>query len=667
MKRVSLSQVVMFVLILTISHLLTPSSAHAATYGVSNDPLRGKQTYLDRIDINSAWASTPAGGKPIVIAVVDTGVDLEHPDLIDNLIPGTNLIDRGHLPQDDLGHGTNVAGIVGATVGNDIGIAGIARNVRIMPIKALDNEGYGNEKELGEGIRYAIDHGAQIVLLSLGLNKQSAYMEEIVKYAEEKNVLLVAAVGNDGNSVKYPAGYPTVLAVGGVGPDNELEYRSNFGPELDLVAPWNVYTTALGGHYEYKEGSSMAAPQVAGVAALIWSKYPELKVHQIRTLLTQTVEDIYKPGWDPYTGYGLLRADRALNQSIKADPFEPNDVMEQAQPLSVDANIDALLSSSEDQDWYVFDSRYSGELTINVTWDGADKPVLRHAKSDRTYQDYPLGESGKTIEIPVNKGRNYIMLQTPIMNEDSQLSYHIASKFHIYEDPFEDNDRQYKGFVLPARHQQVVGTFHDAKDQDWFKLNIRKSGKLRASVTVDTNRIDPVLYLQKQDEKPIIVDKKGDGASESSQMIQVTPGEFYIRVSNIKDYAQAVVGEYTLTIEFTEQIIDPYEPNDKKFAGTEVIAGESYQGVIDTKNDVDWFQFEVEDNETIQIDVTDIGSTGKLQVKLYNLANREIASYEQWALGDRIQIKQDLKEGTYYIKLESDDWKDRQPYKLYMN
>ena len=573
----------LFVIILAISQVFTSSAVEAASYSSSNDPLRGKQSYLDRIKIDSAWASTPTGGKPLVVAVVDTGIDLEHPDLIDNLIPGINLIERNKLPQDDFGHGTNVAGIVGATVGNDKGIAGIARNVQIMPIKALASDGYGGEKELGEGIRYAIDHGANIVLLSLGLNKQSTYMDLIVRYAEEKNVLLIAAVGNEGNAIKYPAGFKTVLAVGGIGEDNEMESRSNHGPELDLVAPWNVYTTALGGRYEYKEGSSMAAPQVAGVAALVWSKYPELKVNQLRNLLTQTAEDVNTPGWDAYTGNGVLRADRALNQSIKTDPFETNDVIEQSQSLSVDTNVDASFSSGEDQDWYVLDSFYEGMLTLRTTWDGPTKLVLRHAQTSNTFKDYALIESGKPAQLKVKKGNNYIMLHAPNMKKGLQLPYHVSTKFTINADPFEDNDRQYKAFVLPARYQQIVGTFDKTKDQDWFKIPIRKSGKLRVSVSVDTNRIDPVLLLQKKNEKSIIIDKKGDGATESSQAMNLTPGDFYIRVSNIKDYSQPVVGEYSLSIEFTEQMIDPYEPNDKKFQSTSMTLGKSYQGVIDTE------------------------------------------------------------------------------------
>nr|WP_313784723.1 S8 family serine peptidase [Paenibacillus larvae] len=160
--------------------------------------------------------------------------------------------------------------MIAATINNDIGIAGIAPNAKIMPIKAMEADGTGSEAKLGEGIRYAVDHGAKIVVLSLGLNKYSEYMKDTVKYAEDHDVLLVAATGNEAGSVKYPAAYPSVLSVGGVDANKQKSPLSNFGPELDIVAPFDVYTTWMGGVYDYNRGTSMAAPQVAGVAALVW-------------------------------------------------------------------------------------------------------------------------------------------------------------------------------------------------------------------------------------------------------------------------------------------------------------------------------------------------------------------------------------------------------------
>jgi len=640
-----------FILIDTVS---------AASYTASTDPMRGKQTYLDRIGVDGAWAATPAGGKPLIVAVVDTGVDLTHPDLKANLMAGVNLLDPDALPQDDYGHGTNVAGIVAASVNNDKGIAGIARNVKIMPIKALDSDGYGGEQKLGEGIRYAVDHGANIVILSLGLNKQSDYLEEIVRYAEEKNVLLVAAVGNDGGAIKYPAAYPSVLAVGGFGLDDKLEPRSNYGPELDLVAPWTVYTTALNGRYEYKEGSSMAAPQVAGVAALIWSKYPEMKAYQIRDLLRQSAEDKNAPGWDAYTGYGQLRADLALTKTLSDDSFEPNDVIEQAQPLAVESVVSASFGSGDDQDWYRLDSEYSGTVTLRGSWDGTVAVKLRTAGPDGEYVDQSI-KSGETVRIPVTKGSNYIMLQAPDIKKGA-VRYRLETTFQIYVDPFEDNDRLFKAFRLPARSQSITGTFHDAKDQDWFKIVLPKSGKLRISVSVDTLRIDPVLTYQRNGEKAVIIDKKGDGIGESTPLLQALPGEYWIRVSNFKESMASVAGEYILTIEYKEQAIDPYEPNDRPFQATVAVNGALNKGVIDNERDVDWFHIQVTKESDVQFEIKDLTQLGKLEFIIYNLSMQEMGSLLQADGVNRMQLKRHLEPGLYLIKIKANVWKDRMPY-----
>ncbi len=300
----------------------------------ADDPFLTKQSNLQQIHMSEAWDVTQEN-TGMTIAIVDTGVQLSHPDLKPNLVKGVNLIQPSLPPEDDNGHGTNVAGIIGAVGNNDRGVAGMLWKTRMMPIKALEADGSGDEQKLGEGIRYAVDHGAKIVVLSLGLNKYSAYLSDIVKYAEERDVLLVAATGNEGNRVKYPAAYPTVLAVGGVTENGQIDPRSNTGLEIDVVAPWNVFTTGLGGSYENKDGTSMAAPQVAAAAALIWGRNPEMKAYQIRQWIRQTADDLDASGWDSSTGYGSLRVDRLLTEPFSLDMYEPNQRKDQAKSISI--------------------------------------------------------------------------------------------------------------------------------------------------------------------------------------------------------------------------------------------------------------------------------------------------------------------------------------------
>ncbi|MCD1260879.1 S8 family serine peptidase [Paenibacillus athensensis] len=631
----------------------------AAAFPVSTDPMRVKQSYLDMIHLPEAWAAAGDTSQPLIVAVVDTGVDLTHPDLAANLVEGVNLLEPGAKPLDDNGHGTNVAGIIAAVVNNDKGIAGMAPNARIMPIKALEADGTGGEAKLGEGIRYAVDHGARIVVLSLGLNKNTSALAQTVQYAEDHGVLLVAAVGNEGSSVKYPAAYPTVLGVGGVSDDKTPDYRSNFGPELDLVAPWEVFTTALGGGYEYKDGSSMSAPQVAAAAALVWGKYPGLTPYQVRDMLLQTAEDLGTPGWDAHTGAGLLRVDRALTTALSEDRFEPNNSQNQAAKLSVSTSVHASLSSAQDQDWFAIDAPYEGTLVLHLTpQQGASVTVRNDAGV------FYRTDGKSPISFRVRKGRNYIQLTTTDRTRAARLDYALRTSFEIYRDPFEDNDKQYQAFVLPDRSQTVRGTFDKPNDQDWFMLPLAQSGTLRIKCTVDTGRIDPVLLIQKKGEKSITIDQGGDGALEISSLMEVLPGDYYIRVSNIKDYIEPVTGEYILSIEYTPKLVDPNEPNDKSYQSTFMGLSSAYEGLFHTNDDTDWFQFRLGRDSLAQISLTNIPVARTLTATLYDSSLKEQGVFKNGSGQTSLYVEKPLPSGTYFIKLQTDKWFLNQMYRL---
>ncbi|UQZ84429.1 Thermophilic serine proteinase precursor [Paenibacillus konkukensis] len=600
------------------------------------------------------------GNPNITIAIVDTGVDLNHPDLKGNLVPGVNLMNPKLPPQDDNGHGTNVAGVVAAVTNNDQGVSGILWNAKIMPIKALEADGSGGEAKLGEGIRYAIDHGAKIVVLSLGLNKYSTYMSDIVKYAEEKGVLLVAATGNEGNRVRYPAAYSTVLAVGGMTPDHIADTRSNSGPEIDLVAPWDVFTTALGGTYEYKDGTSMAAPQVAAVAALVWNKYPDMKPYQIRQLLRQTADDLMVPGWDAVTGYGLLRADRALTETPLLDMYEPNNRKDQAKALSVSQMIAASFTGGSDQDWFYFDAPYDGTVNLNFDLEAGQSVDVQHTDAKGTFTGVTAAP-GKPVALKVSKGRSYLQLHLSDRGKKEEVPYKLTTSFDIYADQFEDNDKQYKAYVIPSRSQTIKGTFHQMNDQDWFEFPVEQSGMLTIRLSTDTARIDPVLYVQKQGEKGVTVDDGGDGVTEMLVLPEVFPGSYYIRVSNVKEYAFPVTGEYTLDIEYDAKQIDPNEPNNKSYQSTTISLDTEYSGLMDKADDIDWFQFQISGDSYVQTDITDIPSGVTMFANLYDGSMKPVSS------GDgktAIQLHQRLPSGTYYLKLTASEPFDRDLYQL---
>ncbi|OCT13211.1 peptidase S8 [Paenibacillus pectinilyticus] len=636
-----------------------------AAYPVSTDPMRVKQTYLDMIRVDQAWAAAGDSRSPIVVAVVDTGVDLGHPDLVGSLVEGVNLLQPGKKPYDDNGHGTNVAGLIAATINNDKGIAGIAPNAKIMPIKALEADGTGGEAKLGEGIKYAVDHGAKIVVLSLGLNKYSDYLAGVVQYAEDHNVLLVAAVGNESTSVKYPAAYSTVLAVGGVSPDKKADSRSNYGPELDIMAPWDVYTTALGGGYQYQDGSSMAAPQVAAAAALVLGKYPAMTAYQVRSQLEQTAQDLMAKGWDEKTGYGLLNIEKALTEPYKQDRFEPNESANQAASLPNHTAVRANLSSGQDQDWYAIDATYDGYIQLWVQPEESGQ-IRVNFDSGQSFVAGSGASDGQPFTVAVTKGRTYVQLENVDRTRKTALNYALRTDFVIYTDPFEDNDKQYKAFTLPARSQTIKGTFHQKGDLDWFALPLEHSGTMRVRLSTDTGRIDPMLLIQKEGEKATTIDQAGDGGMEVSSLMDVLPGQYYIRVSNMKDYTGPITGEYTLEIEYTPKLVDPNEPNDKSYQATFAAMNTGYEGLFSTNDDLDWFEFRLTSNSLAQVRLTNIPTSRIVYATLYNSSLQEQGTYRSDG-STELNFEKPLPEGTYYIKLQANQWFMSQMYRLQLN
>jgi hypothetical protein len=291
------------------------------------------------ISVDRAWALST--GEGVVIADVDVGVDLDHPDLKDRFTPGFDFFmnDRTVTSETRNNHGTNVAGVLGAATDNGEGIAGIAPGAKIMPIRTADNILHQGAR-LAAGIVWAVDHGADVISMSLGAESRSAALDRAVAYAHRKGVVLVAAIGNESaNHHNYPATYDEVIAVGGLNPDTAdaaaqgaLEPQtpvatdfavraaySDYGPHIDLVAPTQVPTTDYGGGYSRNwSGTSAATPHVAGVAALVKAARPSLTPVQIRQLLIGTADDLSgaqnggKAGWDQYTGYGRVNAFEAV-------------------------------------------------------------------------------------------------------------------------------------------------------------------------------------------------------------------------------------------------------------------------------------------------------------------------------------------------------------------
>ncbi len=416
----------------------------------SNDSLFTEQWALKKIRAEHAWSITK-GSPQLIMAIIDTGVDFLHPDLenkiaindaedlnhngkldiadlnnidddgngfIDDVV-GWDFTDRVGFPIDSLGgdylnwdnypmdeffHGTFVAGIAGAELNNNIGIAGVAPNCKILPIRAFDPNGFGEEDDVAAGILYAVQMGAKVINMSFGDDKFSNVLKDVISYAHSQGVVLIASSGNSGNDLPhYPSGYSEVISVGNSNQSDFVSQQSSFGSTLDLVAPGtSIISTDLNGGYRIASGTSASAPHVTGAAALILSQN-NFTNEEVKQILKSTSDDIENAGWDIRSGAGRLNVERALQiaapSNISIDfPLEDFTTNKDTLPISA-----TILSAN-----FVSFNLYYGvgitpsewtKLLSNITYQFAQKSIFNIDISS-------LKDTAYTIRLEVNLNNN---------------------------------------------------------------------------------------------------------------------------------------------------------------------------------------------------------------------------------------------------------------------
>ncbi len=292
---------------------------------VPNDQYyRDYQWNLSMIRMEDGWDIT-GGSDEVIVAVVDSGVDVDHPDLAPKLVLGHNILRDNDDVNDDNGHGTHVAGIIAAATNNNIGVAGLSWNSRIMPVKGIGADGTGTAFDIANGIVWAVDHGASVINLSVGNYTPSQVLHDAVKYAFDRDAVLVAASGNDNTDQPgYPAAYPEVLAVGAVDYMRQRAEFSNYGEYIDVMAPGvDIPSTFIDNQYASLSGTSMATPHVAGLAALIRSVDPGLSNLEVMEVIRNTSIDLGAQGRDPYFGYGVIDGLSSLRMLTNQTDTQP--------------------------------------------------------------------------------------------------------------------------------------------------------------------------------------------------------------------------------------------------------------------------------------------------------------------------------------------------------
>lgn len=240
------------------------------------------------MDTDLAWDIT-MGSENVIIAIIDSGVDLDHPEFEGKIVPGYDFVNNDEIAQDDYGHGTACAGVAAAIGNNSIGIAGVAWQSLIMPVKVLASDGYGDENDISDGIIWATENNANVISMSLGGGGYSSATNSAINYAVENGTVVFAASGNNNNDFNYyPSGYDNCISVGALSPCNERKnpdscdgenfWGSNYGENLDFLAPGvRIHSTVWPWLYMSNfNGTSSACPHAAGVAALLLSVEPNL-------------------------------------------------------------------------------------------------------------------------------------------------------------------------------------------------------------------------------------------------------------------------------------------------------------------------------------------------------------------------------------------------------
>ncbi|MBU7037848.1 MAG: S8 family peptidase [Theionarchaea archaeon] len=286
---------------------------------VSAEPLAQVLPWgVDRIDAELAWSTSTGAG--VKVAIVDTGIDMDHPDLVANIKGGFNAIAvKGKYRDpdnfdDDHGHGSHCAGIV-AAVDNSIGVVGVAPEAWLYGVKVLSNSGSGTTTDCIEGIQWCVDNGMDVISMSWGSTTYDQALNDTCQAAWDAGCVLVSSAGNNGVETPdgYPSAYPSVMAISATDSSDNIASWSNYGAEIELAAPGvSIYSTYEDGGYTTMSGTSMACPHVSGVAALILGAHPTYSNQQVRQTLWNTAEDLGTPGWDIYYGYGLVDAQAAV-------------------------------------------------------------------------------------------------------------------------------------------------------------------------------------------------------------------------------------------------------------------------------------------------------------------------------------------------------------------
>ena len=388
--------------------------------GSPSDPLFAAQGDLDQIGVPDAWHTT-TGDPSVVVAVIDSGVDLTHPDLDGvSVVAPRNVVYNSSDVTDEVGHGTHVVGTILAETDNAVGVAGIAPKSKLMPVKVADADGFLSFSDILDAVDWARENGADIINMSLGgqlSSEQVALAQPTFTAARAAGILMVAAAGNDGVPFRmYPASFNGVVSVSAVDRHDEIADFSNTGRAIDIAAPGvHLISTVPDGGYDRYSGTSMASPHVAGVAALTWAARPDLAVDELEAVLRASAVDLGDPGHDTIYGDGRVDAEAALTEPVP-DPL-PN---LEPPPIGAPLTIEMLAPTSrvnQTGSTYTVQLAITGEVADSVALLGSWPQINGHCRNNKDPRIRNL-VFGPTIELTnLRSGRCYMVVVAAVDEE----------------------------------------------------------------------------------------------------------------------------------------------------------------------------------------------------------------------------------------------------------
>ncbi|MBY0123509.1 S8 family serine peptidase [Bacillus sp. S/N-304-OC-R1] len=541
------------------------------------DPKVSEQYFIEMLKLNQAHKL--AGKNTVTVAVIDQGVDMQHPELKGKLLPSYNAVNPMNQGTPDF-HGTHVAGIIAGNKDNGIGGFGVNPNVKILPIDVFDRSWGAYDYAIAQGILHAVEKNAKVINMSLSGPMKSPLIEEAIKKAREKNITIVAAAGNTGDTmVGYPAAFEGVISVGSVDKSKKLSSFSSYGSSVDIVAPGDeiystIYESEKKSSFREMSGTSMASPMVAGVASLLLSKYPNLTPTQIEYILEHTADDLGDPGFDIKYGNGLVNPVAALNYDIKklpafiTKPFTDKDIAENATAvdLTKTSEVKGAITKPFEEKWYSAEvkkgeyvqlflegsKQYDYKLMINLqSQEGKDKLDVNDVMDGKV--------EGKLYKVPYT-GTLYFGVKDVNGNYDD--SNKQQSKFTLAVKKYsvlpEDESTFEKPIQIEVPYDSSKEKFTligDEGDNDYFTFTVEEEQVIKIDLSgipgVDTSlsvyeifkmpppeegeaAYDFEIPAMKEDqqEPTFYANSKGKSEGETLSFLARPGTEYFIKVSN---------------------------------------------------------------------------------------------------------------------------------------